>query len=149
MVKFGIRESSQAVSGFGEYNTWPVFPLPHPVRISVYARFSRLTVILSRLRFRTWLGTQEDRYPDFRTPRRRLWGCDVDGLWKPSRRRNWTDSRTETLSPHTPKSIHGAQTRTERSHLCSFRNFLNTADANAWRPEGHSDATMFYELPAP
>jgi len=47
VVKFGIRESPRAVSGFGEYNTWPIFTLPHPVRLSFCARFSRLTVILS------------------------------------------------------------------------------------------------------
>ena len=47
VVKFGIRESPRAVSGFGEYNTWPIFTLPHPVRLSFCARFSRLTEILS------------------------------------------------------------------------------------------------------
>jgi len=103
------------------------------------ARFSRLTVILSRLRLRTWLGTQEDRYPDFRAPRRRLWGCDVDDMdcGNPLKKKSipiWTDSRTETpgstrLSSHTPMSIHGAQT--EKSRLCSLPNFLNIAGANA------------------
>jgi len=44
-------------------------------------------------------------------------------------------------------SIHGAQT--EKSRLCSLPNFLNIADANAWRPEGYSDTTTFYELHAP